>query len=136
MVGIYKGMEIVLNEQQILMLENNYEAWGCYLFEAKSEKREWCENAQSKIKYKKSKIQEQIDKVGKHLKEDRELPYSEKVKYYTEGDPFFDENLANFNLAGSAGITVPLGNANFPISCTPLASLKNAFILIATSGTF
>ena len=99
MVGIYKGMEIVLNEQQILMLENNYEAWGCYLFEAKSEKREWCENAQSKIKYKKSKIQEQIDKVGKHLKEDRELPYSEKVKYYTEGDPFFDENLANFNLA-------------------------------------
>jgi len=98
-VGIYRSMKIVLSEQQILILENNYEAWGCYLFEAKSEKREWCENAQSKIKYKKSKIQEQIDKVGKHLKEDKELPYSEKVKYYTENDPFFDENLANFNLA-------------------------------------
>jgi len=99
MVGIYKGMDIILNEQQISMLENNYEAWGCYLFEAKSEKREWCENAQSKIRYNKSKVQEQIDKVGKNLKEDRELPYREKVKYYTEGDPFFDENLANFNLA-------------------------------------
>jgi len=99
MVGIYKGMKIVLSEQQILMLENTYEAWGCYLFEAKSEKREWCENAQSRIKYKKSKIQEQIDRVGKHLKEDKELSYSEKVKYYTETDSFFDENLANFNLA-------------------------------------
>ena len=99
MVGIYKGMDIVLNEQQILMLENNYEAWGCYLFDAKSEKREWCENAQSKIRYNKSKVQEQIDRVGNHLKVDRELTYREKVKYYTEDDPFFDENIDNLNLA-------------------------------------
>lgn len=92
-------MRIILSEQQILMLESNYEAWGCYLFDAKSEKREWCENAQSKIQYKKSKVQKQIDKVGKHLKEDSELPYNEKVKYYTSGDTFFHENLANLNLS-------------------------------------
>jgi hypothetical protein len=99
MVGIYKDMDIVLNEQQILILENNYEAWGCNLFEVKSEKREWCMNAQSKINNKKSKIQEQIDRIGKHLREDMNLSYSEKVKYYTEGDPFFNENVSNLKSA-------------------------------------
>jgi hypothetical protein len=92
-------MNIILKEQQVLILENNYESWGCNLFPDNSEKKEWCKNAQNKIIYNFSKVQEQIDKIGDHLKNDEEISYREKVKYYMSGDTFFDDNVNNLNLA-------------------------------------
>lgn len=92
-------MKVILTERQRLILESDTESWGCYLFPEKSENREWCTNASTKIKKKKSSIQQQIDRIGKYLKEDSEMSYREKVLYYTEGNPFFDENITNFKLS-------------------------------------
>jgi hypothetical protein len=94
-------MKVILREQQILILESNYESWGCNLFPDKSEAKEWCENAKEKIRlnpYKKN-IQNQIDHVGLLLKKDPEVTFQEKVKFYKENDPFFKKNVEDFVLA-------------------------------------
>ena len=91
------NMKIGLSEQQVLILENTYEAWGCNLFPKNSENREWCDTAKDKIKYNFSKVQDQIDKIADFLKNDVEQSYREKVKFYTEGDAFFEDNITNLN---------------------------------------
>jgi hypothetical protein len=90
-------MKIGLSEQQVLVLESSYEAWGCKLFPKDSENREWCDTAKDRIRNNFSEIQYQIDKIGESLKTDAEQSYREKVKFYTEGDPFFEDNINNLN---------------------------------------
>lgn len=91
-------MEIVISEQQILMLENNHEAWGCNLFPKDSEDREWCKTAQSKIDWSRTKqIETQIARIAESLRTDAEIEFRDKVKFYSEEDPFFSENIENLN---------------------------------------
>jgi len=98
--GIYIDMKITLTEQQVLILESNYESWGCKLFPDKSEAREWCENAEKKVKLRpySEDIQNQINHVANLLKQDSEISLQDKVKFYKENDPFFKKDIEDFVL--------------------------------------
>jgi hypothetical protein len=96
-------MKIILRESQVLVAEGKFEDIGCNQFPQKSESREWCNNAFKKLNERGShwlrqRIQSQINKVADYLKNDSDVSYNEKVKYYMSGDTFFDENVRNLNI--------------------------------------
>jgi hypothetical protein len=88
-------MNILLKEEQVLILESNSDNWGCNLFETNTEQRDWCKCSMKRIEYKKSIIQDQINKVVDFMKEQTDL--ADRVKFYSESDPFFSENIKNLN---------------------------------------
>ena len=80
------------------MLENSQEAWGCNLLPKGSEDREWCDTAQTKLDWSRMRqIETQIAKIAESLRTDAELEFREKVKFYSEEDPFFSENIENLS---------------------------------------
>jgi hypothetical protein len=90
-------MEILLTEQQILMLESEQDNWGCNLFPNNSEQKDWCRCSMNRVsdKSKKEAIQNEINRIAKFLKNEKDL--SETIKYYKEDDPFFSDNIDNLN---------------------------------------
>jgi len=94
-IGIYIDMKIILTEDQILMLESVGDNWGCNLFEENSEQKDWCICSMSRVKSKYKMIQEEIDRIADFIKGQSDL--SQRVKFFTENDPFFSNNIENLN---------------------------------------
>ena len=90
-------MKIILTERQRLILESDANNWGCDLFDNNSEQKDWCKCSMGRItnpKYKNT-IKSELDKVSKFMKSETDL--SERIKFYSEEDPFFSENIFNLN---------------------------------------
>lgn len=91
-------MKIIITESQASALKYNQDAWGCDLFPYKSNEREWCKTIRSQIGNKQSKVEDQVEKVGKFVKNNINPSFSERIKHYAEDDPFFAENISNLKL--------------------------------------
>ena len=88
-------MKILITEQQRLLLESDGDNWGCNLFEENSEERDWCTCTMGRIKSKYKIIQDQINGLANFLKSQSDL--YDRIKFYSENDPFFSDNIANLN---------------------------------------
>lgn len=90
-------MKIILTERQILILESDTNNWGCDLFDNNSEQKDWCRCSMGRITKNNYKtiIQNEIDRVSDFMKGEADL--SERIKFYSEEDPFFSNNISNLN---------------------------------------
>ena len=79
---------------------NNVWRYGCNLFPENSELKDWCKSAESKFRLNydiKNRVKKSISIIASKLKDDTEEKYRERIKFYSNDDPFFTKNTKNLN---------------------------------------
>lgn len=76
------------------------EVWGCEVLKKTDfPAYEWCKNiAQKEIAFKKTEVQYRLDQVAELVTESDNERLKEKIKFYSDNDPFFSENRNNLEV--------------------------------------
>lgn len=94
---ISNGTLRVLSETTMLLLEQEEKNWGCDLFDNNSEQKDWCRCSMARITNRPYSdiIKNEINNISNFMKGQKDL--SERIKFYSEEDSFFSNNISNLN---------------------------------------